>query len=89
MRCPERAARMRSTFRQHFDEKLRASVRDKMMLGVCRSAVHEDGDLDDYDGFGEYALRSKKLKSNVTVVPSDLDEKGWNALYTHVVWYNR
>lgn len=59
---------------------------DHMTLEHFQELV-ECGGFIDYDGYGVYASENKK--SNKTVVPSDLENGGFDKRYSHVVWYNR
>lgn len=43
--------------------------------------------LIDYDGFGKYA--TKKMMSNLTIVPSDVLIGDVLQGFSHIVWYNR
>ncbi len=56
----------------------------KQFVSMCK-----DGCFIDYDGFGVYADKEKKMKTNIKVYPSDITLGKYRKDFTHVVWYNR
>ena len=56
----------------------------KQFVGMC-----EEGGFIDYDGFGIYADKKKKMKTNIEVYPSDVTSGKYRTDFTHIVWYNR
>lgn len=56
----------------------------KQFICMC-----EDGDFIDYDGFGVYADKKKKMKTDIKVYPSDVTSGKYRKDFPHVVWYNR
>jgi len=56
----------------------------KQFVDMC-----ESGGFIDYDGFGVYADKEKKMKTNIKVYPSDITSGKYRKDFTHVVWYNR
>ena len=47
------------------------------------------GGFIDYDGFGVYADKEKKMKTNIKLYPSDITSGKYRKDFTHVIWYNR
>jgi hypothetical protein len=45
------------------------------------------GDLNDYDGYGEYILDNRY--TGIHVNPSDVERKCMRMEFTHIVWFNR
>lgn len=56
----------------------------KQFIGICKG-----GGFIDYDGFGVYADKEKKMKTNIYVYPSDITSGKYRKDFPHVVWYNR
>ncbi len=56
----------------------------KQFVSMC-----EGGEFIDYDGFGVYANKKKKMKTDIKVYPSDITSGKYRKDFLHVVWYNR
>lgn len=56
----------------------------KQFVGMCK-----EGGFIDYDGFGVYADKNKKMKTNIEVYPSDITSGKYRKDFPHVVWYNK
>lgn len=56
----------------------------KQFVDMCK-----EGGFIDYGGFGVYADKEKKMKTNIEVYPSDVTSGKYRTDFTHIVWYNR
>lgn len=43
----------------------------------------------DYDGFGVYANKKKKMKTDIKVYPSDITSGNYRKDFPNIIWYNR